>query len=399
MWPSSPGTQGAAGAASGGIGGGGYQSQSPYSQGKNQSSRFNSPQNAVAVDAEHVVHLSLSEGMDANWPFGNSILESIYKVYKQKELLEDSVIIYRVQRAPERRVFYIDTGSLPTHKAMAFVERVKNEIHQRRIPNRTGGGNSIMDAAYNPLAIMEDYFFAQSAEGRGSKVETLPGGENLGEIDDLKYFNNKMMRGLRVPSSYLPTGPEDGTATYNDGRVGTAYIQEFRFSKYCRRMQTLIEGELDREFKIFLKSRGIQIDSGLFDLQFHEPQNFAKFRQIEVDAAQIGVFQPLSDVPYFSKRFLMERFLNLTKDEILENERMWREENADAVKNKTGGATGGEAMGGGGGLGDVGIRGGGGEDLDFGDEGDLEGGEEMGGDFSPLGGPGEEGGGEEPEET
>ena len=88
---------------------------------------------------------------------------------------------------------------MPSNKAMAFIERVKNEIHQKRIPNKTGGGQNIMDAAYNPLSQIEDYFFAQTAEGRGSKVETLPGGQNLGEIDDLKYFNNKLMKGLRIP--------------------------------------------------------------------------------------------------------------------------------------------------------------------------------------------------------
>ena len=115
---------------------------------------------------------------------------------------------------------------------MAFVERVKTKYNFRHVyPNKTGGGTNVMDAAYNPLSIMEDYFFAQTAEGRGSKVDVLQGGDNLGEIDDLKYFNNKLLRGLRIPSSYLPTGPDDGTATYLDGRVGTALIQEYRFLK------------------------------------------------------------------------------------------------------------------------------------------------------------------------
>ena len=102
-----------------------------------------------AVDSKHVVHMALSDGMNVNWPSGNSILESVFKVYKQKELLEDSIIIYRVQRAPERRVFYIDVGNMPSHKAMAFVERVKNEVHQTRIPNKTGGGTNVMDASNN----------------------------------------------------------------------------------------------------------------------------------------------------------------------------------------------------------------------------------------------------------
>jgi hypothetical protein len=305
--------------------------------------------NELAVNAAHVVHISLSEGLDSNWPFGNSILESIFKVYKQKELLEDALIIYRVQRAPERRVFYVDVGNMPVHKAMAYVERIKNEIHQRRIPNRTGGGTSIMDAAYNPLSIMEDYFFPTSAEGRGSKVDTLPGGENLGQIDDLRFFNNKLMRGLRVPSAYLPTGPDDGQQAYTDGRVGTAYIQEFRFSKYVIRLQNLIIANFDLEFKLFLAKRGIRIDSSSFELRFWLPQNFGKYRQMEIDAAQINIFQPMADVKWLSKRFLAKRFLGLTDKEVLENERMWLEENPKAAKNQT--ASGVEP-----GLGAVGIR-------------------------------------------
>jgi hypothetical protein len=281
---------------------------------------------AVPVAADHIIHLSLSEGLDNAWPFGTSILEPIYKIFKQKEMLEDAILIYRVQRAPERRVFYIDVGDMPRTRAMAFIEQVKNEIHQKRIPNKTGGGANIMDAAYNPLSMIEDYFFAQTAEGRGSKVETLPGGENLGQIDDLKYFNNKLLRGLRVPSSYLPTGPEDGTAVYSDGRVGTAFIQEFRFTNYCQRLQNLIAPWLDTEFKMFCKHRGIEVESNLFELIFIEPQNFGKYRQIEVDAAQMNVFGQVIAVPFISKRYAMKRYLGWTDDEIVQNERMFMEE-------------------------------------------------------------------------
>ena len=196
-------------------------------------------------------------------------------MFKQKELLEDAIIIYRVQRAPERRIFKIDVGNMPNHLAMAFVERIKNEIHQRRIPSQTGGGQNVIDSAYNPLSINEDYFFPQTAEGRGSKVETLPGGTNLGEIDDLKYFTNKLFRGLRIPSSYLPTGPDVSAAVFSDGRVGTAYIQELRFNKYCERLQSLLETEFNLEFKLYMKENGIVIDDSLFDIQFNPPQKLA----------------------------------------------------------------------------------------------------------------------------
>ena len=320
-----------------------------------QGGRFETTINQYAIDANHVCHVSLSEGLDSNFPFGTSILETVFKTFKQKELLEDAIIIYRVHRAPERRVFYIDVGNMPTHMAMGFVERVKNEIHQRRIPSISGGSNQI-DATYNPLSINEDYFFPQTAEGRGSKVETLPGGTNLGEIDDLRYFTNKLYRALRIPSSYLPTGPDDGAnPQYSDGRVGTAYIQELRFNKYCERLQEIVVPPINQEFKLFLKNRGINIDTSLFDLKFNTPQNFAAYRQIELDNQRVQAFTQIEQVPYLSKRFALKRFLGLSEEEMAQNQKMWSEEKGESKEDAVQGAD----------LRNVGVTGGGiASDLD-----------------------------------
>jgi hypothetical protein len=274
----------------------------------------------------------MSEGLDNNYPFGNSILESVFKVYKQKELLEDAIIIYRIQRAPERRIFYVDVGNMPAHMAMSFVERVKNEIQQRRIPSSTGGGANVIDASYNPLSVNEDYFFPQTAEGRGSKVETLPGGTNLGEITDLRYFTNKLFRALRIPSSYLPTAIDEQPNAMADGKVGTAYIQELRFNEYCKRLQSMIVETFDLEFKLWLNAQGINIDNGLFELKFNSPQNFAAYRQSELDTARAATFSQVITIPHLSKRFAMKRFLGLSEEEIKENEKLWREENGTTLK-------------------------------------------------------------------
>jgi hypothetical protein len=288
-------------------------------------SRFSLGINENAIDAKHVVHLSLTEGLDRYWPFGQSILENIFKVYKQKELLEDAILIYRIARAPERRIFKIDVGNMPSHMAMQFVNRIKDEIHQRRIPS-IHGGQAIVDATYNPLSINEDYFFPVTADGRGSDVTTLPGGQNLGEIDDLKYFNNRLARGLRIPSSYLPTGPEDSERPLVDGKVGTALIQEYRFNQYCERLQGYIDRKLDEEFKLFMRWRGFNIDSGLFSLRFNPPQNFAAYRQSELDSTRVQTFTQMAALPYISTRFALERFLGLSQDEIKKNEKLWEEE-------------------------------------------------------------------------
>lgn len=294
--------------------------------GGNAGGRFYKTMNAYNINAEHVVHMSMSDGLDNLFPFGQSVLEQVFKVYKQKELLEDAIIIYRVQRAPERRVFYIDVGNMPTHLAMQFVERVKNEINQRRIPSASGGANFI-DATYNPMSINEDYFFPQTAEGRGSKVDTLPGGTNLGEIDDLRFFTNKLFRGLRIPSSYLPTGAEDGGQQYNDGRVGTAYIQELRFNKYCARLQSMLAETFDSEFKLWVKNKGYNIDNGMFEIKLNPPQNFAQYRQTEMDQSRVNTFTAVADLPYMSKRFALKRYLGLSEEEMARNAELWAEEN------------------------------------------------------------------------
>ena len=294
--------------------------------------RFSTQTNEITIDATNMVHISLSEGLDNNYPFGNSILESVFKVYKQKELLEDAIIIYRIQRAPERRIFYVDVGNMPAHMAMSFVERVKNEIQQRRIPSATGGGANVIDASYNPLSVNEDYFFPQTAEGRGSKVETLPGGTNLGEITDLRYFTNKLFRALRIPASYLPTAIDEQPNTMADGKVGTAYIQELRFNEYCKRLQSMIVETFDLEFKLWLNSQGINIDNSLFELKFNQPQNFAAYRQSELDTARAATFSQVVQIPHLSKRFALKRFLGLSEEEIKENERLWREENGATLQ-------------------------------------------------------------------
>ena len=313
--------------ASGYLGSSGSRGSTSSGGASGSGSRFGMQHKENAIDAKHIVHLSLSEGLDNNYPFGNSLLENVYKVYKQKELLEDAILIYRIQRAPERRVFHIDVGNMPSHLAMAFVERVKNEIHQRRIPSQTGGGQNVIDSAYNPLSINEDYFFPKTADGKGSDVTMLEGGKNIGEIDDLKYFTNKLFRGLRIPSSYLPTGQDDSQSNFNDGRVGTAYIQELRFNKYCERLQSLMTAVFDAEFKMFMHSKGMNIDSNLFELSFNPPLNFASSKQAAIDAERINTFNTIQAIPFVSKRFALKRFLGLTAEEIAENERMWADEN------------------------------------------------------------------------
>lgn len=285
-------------------------------------------QKEYPVDASHIIHISMTAGMDNLWPFGKSILDSSFKPFKQKELLEDAIIIYRVQRSPERLVFNVDTGDMNPKKASTYLEETAKNFRQKKIPViDRGDGKTIMDTTYNPMNMTEDFFFARNAEGRGTTVEPLPGGESTGNIEDLKFFTSRLIRSLRVPQSYHPFPMDEGeSGTYNDGKLGTAYLEEFQFSEYCKRLQRQMIKALNREFKIFVKSKDLEISASDYDIQLVEPQSFGDYRRIEKDTAQLSVFQSVAGTPYLSKRFIMERFMGLSQDEIKRNEELWKEE-------------------------------------------------------------------------
>src|SRR5690606_20414719 len=125
---------------------------------------FSTTPEVTSVDAQHIVHFSLNKGDDPNWPFGTSILEPVFKTYKQKELVEESVLVYLTQRAPERLVFKVDVGTMPEHRAMAYVNRLKLELQQRRIPGKDSKNNNSINSTYSPHSIMENFFFPQTED-------------------------------------------------------------------------------------------------------------------------------------------------------------------------------------------------------------------------------------------
>jgi hypothetical protein len=138
-------------------------------------------------------------------------------------------------------------------------------------------------------------------------------------------------------------------------------IQEFKFNQYCIRLQGYIGRKLNEEFKLFMRWRGFNIDSGLFDIHFCAPQNFASYRQAEIDTARVGTFQTMAALPYMSTRFCMDRFLGLSEEEIKKNQKLWEEERDEPEED---GAKGSD-------LRSIGIS-----TSDI--EGDLETGENMG---------------------
>ena len=276
------------------------------------------------VPAEGVIHFTLSDEMGESAPFGESVLQPIFRTFKQLQMLEDSVIIYRLVRAPERRVFYVDVGNMPSQRIKQYLENIKNEIRQKRMPNTTNN-QDVIDGTYNPNSISEDYYFPVTTSGRSSRVEVLPGGENLGELNELKYFREKLYKGLRVPTSYLG-GVDNQPQQYNDGKMGVALLDELRFANYIRRLQNKIEHVMDEQFKLYLKTIGINVEDWLFLLRLPEPQNFGIYRQNALDTDLINAFKSIEDVKQLSMRWKMKRYLGLTEDDMQMNEKMLKQE-------------------------------------------------------------------------
>ncbi len=278
------------------------------------------------IPAAAMIHFTMSDEMGDSAPFGASVLRPIFRVYRQLSMIEDAVIIYRIVRAPERRVFYVDVGNMPAQRVKTYLEQVKNEIRQKRVPGMSNNGQKdVVDGQYDPTSIQEDMFFPVTANGRGSRVETLPGGTEDFGTNLLKYFQEKVFRGLRIPTSYMG-GTEGQGAQYNDGKVGIAYIEELRFAKFIMRLQERINDVLDQEFKIYMKVCGLKIDDEIFAIRLPDPANFALYRQAALDADLISSFNNIEQTKYLSKRFILKRYLGLSDDEIQMNEAMLKEE-------------------------------------------------------------------------
>ena len=288
----------------------------------------------LPVSADNVIHISLNVDNVVLFPFGLSTLESIYKVYIQKMLLQDCILLYRIKNATEKLIFYIPVGGVPRYKRKQLLEKTRNELTQRRMPAKDSDGvfNTI-DVAYNSIPMNEDYFLPVDMDGVQPKIEKLAAGQALGEINDMVYWENLLIRGMKVPQFWVPYGPTDGQRTLPTNSTNT-YVQELRFFKYCCRIQDIISPEYDAEFKRFLKFRGINVNEDSFNLKFNEPSNITELSEEEIKTNRLNAFLTATGTPYISKQFALKYYLKLTEEEYNENQRLLMQENQERFKDK-----------------------------------------------------------------
>ena len=306
-----------------------------YLQGsRNLSNDPTNDQTTLPVEAKHIMHISLNVDNMFLFPFGLSTLEKVYKVYIQKMLLQDCVLLYRIKNATEKLVFNIPVGNIPKYKRKQYMEKIRNEMYQRRMPSKDSDGvfNTI-DVAYNSIPLCEDFYLPVDGDGIQPKIEKLAAGQNLGEIKDLTLWENDLIRGMEVPQSWVPYGVSDDSAGRNvPTSLANTYVQELRFYNYCKRLQNIMIKPLDEEFKYYLQSKGILTSDTSFQLALNDPTSIVDLTKAEIEANNLQTFQTAVGIPYISKQFALKKYLKLTEDEFNENERLLVLEQQDRFK-------------------------------------------------------------------
>lgn len=246
-------------------------------------------------------------------PFGMSIIEPVYRTFRQMSLIEDAIIIYRVVRAPERRIYYIDVGNLQGPKREGAIERQRLRLMQKQ----TAKSNQLT-TEYDPHSTSEDIFIPTNSTGKGSRIETLPGGQNLGETGDLEWFSKKLAAGLRIPHSMIDT-QGDQQNQFTDMRVGQMYQIEMRYMGYIKRFQRRFGNTLSDDFVLFCHEREITVPE---DMKFRisEPMSFSVYKEIEINQTLLNVFNSTLQITALSKKYSLQKYLNFDQDEIKYNE-------------------------------------------------------------------------------
>jgi uncharacterized membrane protein YgcG len=332
-----------------------------------------------------VAHLRLL-GNDMFLPYGSSMIEPARRIWRQLILIEDAMLVYRVVRAPERRVFYIDVANIPPEDVAHYVEKQKTNLRSQQVIDKS---TSRVDLRYNPLSVDEDFFIPVRGGESGTKIDTLAAGANTGTVEDVAYIQKKLFAALKVPSAYL--GYEEMLSS-----KATLAQMDIRFSRTISVIQKTVISELQKIAIIHLYANGFTDDDLIdFTIRLSNPSTIAEQQKLELWRAR---FEIAGSVPegMSSKRFLYKRIWGLSDKEIrdIDDERMKErivdsqiEGAAEGGADVGGGSASGFDGGGGGGGGDAGgadadldlgadDAGGAGDDLGGGDDADAGGDDE-----------------------
>ena len=258
-----------------------------------------------------------------------SYLNKAIKPVNQLRMIEDSVVIYRISRAPERRIFYIDVGNLPKIKAEQYLKDVMNRYRNKLVYDASTG--EIRDDR-NHMSMLEDFWLPRREGGRGTEITTLPGGANLGEIDDITYFQRKLYRSLNVPISRL-----EAEQNFSLGRSTEITRDELKFTKFVGKLRKKFSVIFNDLLKTQLILTGVIAEeewksmSEHIQFDFLQDNNFTELKNAELLKERLEMLSQVENYvgTYFSKEWVKKNVLHLTDDEISEMQKQMDSEGDD----------------------------------------------------------------------
>ncbi len=358
----------------------------------------------VRFDKDQVVYINYGS-TGRNKLDVRGFLESNIRIYNQLKYLEDAVVVYRIVRAPERRIWNVGVGRMPKGKAEQYIRGLIQRYRKNVYYDPSSGA---MDSSRNFQAMTEDFWFAKDENGEGTSVDTLAGGQSLGEMSDVYYFERKLHQNMKIPRNRWGGESDDVSDTYTSGKSGEITREEIKFSRFVNRLQKRFSAMIMDSFITLLRLQGFDdkyIDDSIYRVQFTQSNLWKQYKELELLEARFGILGAIETYIYkpeendngpFSMDFVLKNWFLMT-DEEFETNKEYLDKDKEAARlamqdvgfgAEEGGEEefGAEEGGAGGEFGGGGDMGAGGE---FGAEGGEEegfGAEEGGEDFGATGG-------------
>jgi hypothetical protein len=287
----------------------------------------------IRLPVDSVIYVG-SGVIDSNSGLMMSHLHKAIKIVNQLKMMEDALVIYRISRAPERRIFYVDVGNLPKLKAEQYVNDLMNKFRNKVVYDATTG--EVRDDRKH-LSMMEDFWMPRREGGKGTEITTLPGGQTLGQIEDIEYFQNKLYQSLNVPSTRLQK-----TDGFNLGRSSEITRDEIKFTKFVQRIRKKFAHLFLEALKIQLVLKGVinidDWDNMVQDIRFDylRDNHFSELKEAEIMQGRLNILATMDPFvgKYYSPTYVKKNILKLTDEEIQEIDKENIDHNNDMLANE-----------------------------------------------------------------
>ena len=287
----------------------------------------------LRIAPESIINVN-SGLMDAKNTFVISYLHKAIKALNQLRMIEDAVVIYRLSRAPERRIFYIDVGNLPKGKAEQYMRSIMAQYRNKLVYDANTG--EIRDERKH-LSMLEDFWLPRREGGKGTEITTLPAGQNLGQMEDVQYFQKKLLQSLNVPISRLD--PQQGAGIMGIGKTTEVTRDEVKFNKFINRLRNKFSRIFDDALRVQLALKGIctteewdEFKESIY-YDFKKDNNFVEMREAELIRERVLTATQLDPFigKYYSSKWVKKNVLRMTDEDIEEMEKEIEEESSQPV--------------------------------------------------------------------